>query len=95
MNIPKLLSELKEDHLVFKISGFADTLAKRQAQDSTASMAENIAAKHGGNNDKGGAGVGAIKVCYVQLVIFIAFSLRLCHCWVLFRPTDYAFQVFA
>lgn len=52
VNIPKLLLELKEDHLVFKISGFADTLAKRHAQDGAASMAENIAAQQSGKDEK-------------------------------------------
>lgn len=63
VNIPKLLSELKEDHLVFKISGFADTLAKRQNQ-GAASMAENIAARQNGKDKKGDSGTGAaVRVC--------------------------------
>jgi hypothetical protein len=52
INIPKLLWELKEDNLVFKISGFADTLAKRQAQQATSSMIENVTAKQNGRDKK-------------------------------------------
>jgi hypothetical protein len=42
LNIPKLVSEMQEGHLVFKVAGHADTLAKRARVSAT--MMENVSA---------------------------------------------------
>lgn len=63
LNIPRLLAELKEDHLAFKISGFADTLAKRQAQNNAATMSENIAAKQNAARSTDAGATDGAQVC--------------------------------